>query len=175
MCVLISEKWLSMIDREDEESVVEDNFENFQKLYLPIVEEQFKDVMEIKDGKLLIVKDDHAARKLLASHINDNVYKNLKTFSPLLFDETQTYSKAQFDIAEKNRIVEKLIAKESNKQVEYLHYAVDRILLAHRNLKLVLFCTTGPFLVALQTFKYILKFLVLYALYKGSKGGDNKK
>ena len=44
--------------------------------------------------------------------------------------------------------------------------SVDRILLAHRNLKLVLFCTTGPFFVLFPAFKYTIKFLVIYGIYK---------
>ena len=50
--------------------------------------------------------------------------------------------------------------------------SVDRILLAHRNLKLVLFCTTGPFFVLFTAFKYTIKFLVLYVLYKNKKKKD---
>ena len=49
--------------------------------------------MEIRDGKFFMDHDDIAARKFLAMKINDNVYKNLKSFSPLLFDESQRYSK----------------------------------------------------------------------------------
>ena len=55
--------------------------------------EKFKDHMEIRDGKFYIDEKDVASRKLLAMQINDNTYKNLKTFSPLLFDENQRYSK----------------------------------------------------------------------------------
>ena len=82
-----------MLDKEDEEDVVDDNFENFRLLYDQIVNEKFKEHMEIRDGKFYIDEKDVASRKLLAMQINDNTYKNLKTFSPLLFDENQRYSK----------------------------------------------------------------------------------
>ena len=48
-----------------------------------------------------------------------------------------------------------------------MHKSLDRILLIHRNLKLVLFATTGPFFVILTIIKYTIKFGVLYFLYKG--------
>ena len=86
-------KILHILDREDEEQIVDDNFDQFKLLYEPILEEKFRDVMEIREGNFYIDHNDLATRRLLSMHINDNVYKNLKTFSPLLFDETQRYSK----------------------------------------------------------------------------------
>ena len=99
------------MDKEDEEGVVEDDFEGFQQMYKPIIENQFKDVMELREGKLYLDHDDRATRRLLAMHVNDNVYKNLKSFSPMLFDENQRYSKEEFDHEEKSKIVDKLIDK----------------------------------------------------------------
>ena len=45
-----------MLDKEDEETVVEDSFEAFQEMYRPIIEDNqtFKDIMQIKDGKFYI-------------------------------------------------------------------------------------------------------------------------
>ena len=123
--------------------------------------------MELRDGKFYIDHDDKAARRHLAMQVNDNVYKNLKSFSPMLFDESQRYSKEQFGLDEKTLIVNKLIDKSVANQRELLHRSVDRVLLIHRNLKLVLFATTGPFFVMLTIFKYTIKALVLYYLYKG--------
>lgn len=40
--------------------VVEDSFEAFQKIYQPIAQEKFKDVLEIRDGKFLIDSKDKA-------------------------------------------------------------------------------------------------------------------
>lgn len=55
-----------MLDKEDEEDVVDDNFENFRLLYDQIINEKFKEQMEIRDGKFYIDENDAASRKLLA-------------------------------------------------------------------------------------------------------------
>jgi hypothetical protein len=43
-----------MLDKEDEEGVVEDNFERFQQMYHPIWKENFKDYFDLKDGTFRI-------------------------------------------------------------------------------------------------------------------------
>ena len=45
-----------ILDKEDEETVVEDSFEAFQDMYKPLIENDstFKNMMEIKDGKFHI-------------------------------------------------------------------------------------------------------------------------
>jgi len=48
-------------------------------------------------------------------------------------------------------------------------------LYAHRNLKLLLFLTSGPFFALLFCVKYSLKFGVLYFLYNKKKADDAKK
>ena len=53
-----------------------------------------------------------------------------------------------------------------------IHNATDRILLAHRNLKLMLLMTTGPFFFVLFCVKYTIKFSVLYFLYKKNQVGS---
>lgn len=53
---------------------------------------------------------------------------------------------------------------------------MDRILLAHRNLKLFLFATTGPALVLTKLISWTLKFLAFYFLYQtGLKGKEDSK
>ena len=47
-------KWLQMLDREDEEELVRSNFGEFQRLYRPIIEEHFNDVMKIDRGIVTI-------------------------------------------------------------------------------------------------------------------------
>jgi len=41
--------------------------------------------------------------------VNDNVYKNVKNFSVLLFDENNKHHKEEFTAKQKERLVEKLI------------------------------------------------------------------
>ena len=45
-----------ILDKEDEETVVEDSFEAFQDMYKPLIENDstFRNMMEIKDGKFYI-------------------------------------------------------------------------------------------------------------------------
>ncbi len=60
-----------------------------------------------------------------------------------------------------------------------IHSAKDKILLANRNLKIMMFITTVPFFFLLFCFKYTIKFSVLYLLYnktkdKGAKSDEAK-
>ena len=52
----VIEKGVSFfLDKEDENTVVDDSFKAFQDLYRPIIESEFNDVMEIgSDGKFNI-------------------------------------------------------------------------------------------------------------------------
>ena len=79
---------MDMLDKEDEEGVVEDNFERFQQMYHPIWKEHFGDCFELIDGTFRIDHENLATRKQLAMQINDNVLKNMNRFSVLLFDES---------------------------------------------------------------------------------------
>lgn len=46
---------------------------------------------------------------------------------------------------------------------------MDKILIAHRNTKILMFMMTGPFLVIFQLVKYIIKYGTLYYLYLQGK------
>ena len=72
-----------ILDKEDEETVVEDSFEAFQDMYKPLIENDstFKNIMEIKDGKFHIDSNCRLTQRALLMAINDNVYKNLERFS----------------------------------------------------------------------------------------------
>ena len=50
-----------LLDKEDEETVVDDSFEAFQAMYEPVMKEHFNDLMELKDGKFLIDNDSKAS------------------------------------------------------------------------------------------------------------------
>jgi hypothetical protein len=153
-----------VLDKEDEEGVVEDNFEGFQKLYRPVWKQHFADCFDITNDRVQINRKDPAVLRHLASQINDNVFKNYNRISPLLYDSDRKYSKQQLTSEDQQKIVEALI-KEKDIKVE-LDKAVDKILGAHRNTKLFLFMMTGPFLIMVQTIKYMFKALILYYLYK---------
>jgi len=47
-------KYLTILDKEDEAEVVNENFEKFQRMYHPIWDETFKEVFDIKDNKFSI-------------------------------------------------------------------------------------------------------------------------
>ena len=100
-------------------------------------------------------------------HINDNIYMNIDGFSVKLFDDSLRVHKEKLLHEEKSLLVDNLMAENDlEKQESILHNATDRILLAHRNLKLMLFMTSGPFFIILFFIKYSIKFGVLYFLYK---------
>jgi hypothetical protein len=63
----------------------------------------------LSDGKFTIDRNDKAAKKMLAMHINDNVLKNIDRFSILLFDEKNRLKKQETKEEERVEIVEKLI------------------------------------------------------------------
>ena len=68
-----------------------------------------------------------------------------------------------------------MIESEPEKQKEILWHATDRILYIHRNLKMFMFMTTGPFFAVLFLIKYTLKFGILYFLYNKKKKSDSSK
>lgn len=77
-----------LLDKEDEETVVEDSFEAFQEMYKPLIENDssLRNIMEInQDGKFLIDNHCPITQRALLMAINDNVYKNLERFSFQLF------------------------------------------------------------------------------------------
>lgn len=98
-----------MMDREDEETVVDDSFDAFREMYAPIIKKHFSDVMEIRDGKFYIDSDDRRTQKKLLMAVNDNVYKNLEGFSVKLFDESAKYSKEAFSTEQKELIVDGML------------------------------------------------------------------
>ena len=51
-------------------------------MYRPIWKDHFRDAFELTDdGKFRIDSKDPSVRRMLALHINDNVYKNMEKVS----------------------------------------------------------------------------------------------
>lgn len=150
------QKQLQLLNKEDEDGVVEDNLEEFQKMYRPLIQNEFSDVMQINgaDGSVEISREAWAQRKI-AMMVNDNVFKNLQwgSISVSSFDPQAIVSKDEFTTDEKAKLVEGLLTGESQSNVEPLSVegrldrARDKILILHRNTKILLFMLTGPFLV----------------------------
>ena len=59
-CDCLEKRISHLLDKEDEEMVVEDSFDAFQKMYKPILDENFKDIMQLRDGKFYIDSNDKA-------------------------------------------------------------------------------------------------------------------
>lgn len=89
---------MQLLDKEDEEHVVEDNFERFQKMYHPVWKEHFTSCFDLKDGKFSINRNDPVVKKHLLMQINENVYKNIDRFSVLLFDEQSRLKKQKITL-----------------------------------------------------------------------------
>jgi hypothetical protein len=133
-----------------------------------VIKEHFSDCIQIdkETGKLEIEQADWAQKKL-ALQINDNVYKNLQyRFSVASFDQKSLVHKDALTLEEKSLVVESLLAENDKSGVAVeLDRAVDKILISHRNTKILLFMLTGPFLVLFQTIKQIIKYGTLYYFY----------
>lgn len=104
------------------------------------------------------------AQKTLASKVNDNVLRNIDQFSVASYDSDQKRYKDALSTEQRDAVVSKLL--ESEDASKQLDKAVDKILKAHRNTKILLFMLTGPFLVFFQLFKYSLKYGIPYYFYK---------
>ena len=107
---------MKIFNLEDEQGVVEDNFNEFQHIYQPLIRGDFADVMQINndDGSVEISQEAWAKKKL-AMMINDNVYKNLQwgSISVSTFDPNAIISKAEFTQDEKESLVDGLLTGES--------------------------------------------------------------
>lgn len=126
---------------------------------------KFRDVVDLT-GNIFKVANSSAARRQLAMHVNDNVYKNIEKFSVRSFDEAQKFSKEALSMPERQIIVKDLVDDADAK--EQLNEAVDRILIAHRNTKLFLFLMSGPFFLGLSAIKYAIKISLFYFFFKKS-------
>ena len=107
------------------------------------------------------------AKKFLATHINDNVYKNIKRFSVTSFDSGHKFSKDSFTLDEKVQVAKVLVEQQDLK--EQLNEAVDKILLAHRNTKLFFVLMSGPFFLVVSLIKYSIKLAIFYYMFKKAK------
>ena len=54
MCMDVEKRVSLLLDKEDEETVVDDSFDQFKAMYEPVIRNQFGDVMEIRNGKFYI-------------------------------------------------------------------------------------------------------------------------
>lgn len=97
-------------------------------------------------------------------HIADNVYKNMRhKISVSLFDPDMRFAKDSYSDMRKEAVVRKLLEDEDF--IDNMHFAVDKILLTHRNTKLFLIMMTGPFLVAMKLVWWALKGFLLYFVF----------
>lgn len=78
----------SLVDKEDEEAVVRENYAKFKQMYHPIWQTEFKDCFNLTEDGKFEINHDHATRKYLMSHVNDNVFQNInaKLLSALSYD-----------------------------------------------------------------------------------------
>ena len=127
--------------------------------------------MELKDGKFMIDENDNVAKKFLAMHINDNVYKNMQRhISIALFDPELRFGKDVYSEQKFEAVVNKLL--KDKQFVENMHFAVDKILMTHRNTKLFLLMMTGPFLIAMKLVWWAFKAFLIYFVF--NKVGKTK-
>jgi hypothetical protein len=63
-------------------------------------------------------------------------------------------------------LLDKQEFKGEGQIVKEMQRSIEKIMIAHRNTKLFFIMMSGPFLAGLLLFKYTVKVLVLYFLYK---------
>lgn len=102
-------------------------------------------------------------------NLNDNVFRNLShmKISPRTYDPQFKYTKKSLTDTEVEKEVSSFLQEKTDEQRDKaLQLSIDKIMIAHRNTKLFLFLMSGPFLIMFTLFKYILKILILYIIYK---------
>ena len=63
-------------------------------------------------------------------------------------------------------LLDKQVSKGEGRVVKEMQRSIEKIMIAHRNTKLFFIIMSGPFLAGLLLFKYTMKVLILYLLYK---------
>eukprot|EP00347_Sterkiella_histriomuscorum_P021408 403334078 len=170
-------KFMTILDKEDEEKIVKENYAKFQEMYHPIWKDTFSNCLEIKDGKISITQDT-ATRKYLMSHLNDNVFQNIdKVFSLKSYDEDMKFHKHEMKQQKKEEIAQELIIESKDnieEQNKDIFKSIDKILITHRNTKFFLFVMSWQFFLAYFLFKKFFQGLFLYYIYKKSKNASEK-
>ena len=110
------------------------------------------------------------------SHVNDNVYHNLKGMSVIHYDMNNKVHKHELSREKKETIANQIVHTyaEVEDQNRLFNKALERILIVHRNTRLFLIMMSGPFLVLITLIRYTIKFSIIYYLYKRSQAGKNK-
>jgi len=160
-------KLFRLIDREDPEDIVTTQLEQFREIYEPIVKNTFDDSIFLADGKF--GKDETSSvTKYLLSNMNDNVHQNLfKAVSPLKYDTDKKFHKKTMNRKAIYEGIDEYLSKQDHENLnQKLTRAVDKILLAHRNSKIFLVLMSGPFLISFYIFKYMLKIILIYYIFK---------
>jgi hypothetical protein len=101
-------------------------------------------------------------------NLNDNVFRNLGNtkMSPRTYDPAFKYTKKSLSDTEVEKEVSKFLQEKTEEQRDKaLELSIDKIMIAHRNTKLLLFLMSGPFLIMFTLVKYVFKILILYLLY----------
>jgi hypothetical protein len=62
-------------------------------------------------NNILEIEHDNATRKYLMSHLNDNVYRNLKNMSVISYDATQKLHKQQLNREKKQELAQGIVEK----------------------------------------------------------------
>jgi hypothetical protein len=70
-------------------------------MYHQVWKQKFADVIDLTGG-VFHVDQSPAAKRKLALHLNDNVFKNLSKFSVRSFDQSEKLHKSEFNNDEKS-------------------------------------------------------------------------
>lgn len=186
---------LRLLDYEDTDIVVGEQFHKFKEIYRPLLSEvePFKDSVKlirdpILQARLPISEDELYVKfndnlefeRELMYNLNDNLFRNLSHFkiSPRTYDPMyKKYKKQILSDTQVEREVDSFLKENPSgeKRDKALHRSLEKIMIAHRNTKLFFVLMSGPFLALMLFVKYSLKILILYILYKKKAAMDKKE
>lgn len=131
------------------------------------------------DECLVKFRDNLEFERELMYNLNDNVFRNLSHFhiSPRTYDPTFKYTKKSLSDTQVEKEVDEFLKENPSgeKRDKALHRSLEKIMIAHRNTKLFFVIMSGPFLALMLFFKYSLKILILYILYKKKAASTAKQ
>ena len=111
------------------------------------------------------------SRAFFLHNINDEV---IRAMSKLRYIpekiEDKLYEKLNLD----NKLVSEISLKFSNEHINSLHKSINHILHKHKKSRIFLIIMGKWFFIGILTFKYIIKGLIFYYIYKKSGSLFNK-
>ncbi|CDW75442.1 UNKNOWN [Stylonychia lemnae] len=156
-------KGLKLIDYEDTDLVVDKQFDEFTKIYRPILQnhEPFGNRVQMIENNfdpsqlIINTNNDKQSQIKYLMNVNDNVFKNIASISVRSYDAKMKFTKKQFSEQDKFEEAEEILNDYPTKKKldTALSRSIDKIMIANRNTKLFFILMSGPFFAGMMLFK----------------------